>query len=167
MGSYEKDKNKEVALLLAIFLSAWTWLYTAEKDWWKFLVSLVVWIALAVLQVKTDLMPFILPPALNFAIWIWAIVDVVIKKDEWYRSYFGRQPLKQTIKASDGLTITTGEAALCPRCGMSALEGNNYCWNCGKPINQNDEFCIRCGISLADTKSAKFCSYCGKYLADM
>ena len=56
MGSYkEKSKNKEVALLLAIFLSYWTWLYTAEKDWWKFLISFAVGIALAVLHVKTDL----------------------------------------------------------------------------------------------------------------
>jgi Ca2+/Na+ antiporter len=40
----EQSKNKEVSLLLAVFLSLWTWLYTAEKDWWKFVVSLVLYI---------------------------------------------------------------------------------------------------------------------------
>jgi hypothetical protein len=164
MGSYkEKSKNKEVALLLAIFLSYWTWLYTAEKDWWKFLVSLVLGIALAVLHVKTDLIPTIMLPTINIALWIWAIVDVAIKKDEWYRSYFGKQP----IRASNGIPVITGEAVFCPRCGITPLDGKDYCWNCGKSTSQDDEFCKRCGISLTDSQSAKFCRRCGKSLTDI
>ncbi len=164
IGSYkEKSKNKEVALLLAIFLSYWTWLYTAEKDWWKFVVSFAIGIALAILHVKTDLIPTIMLPAINIALWIWAIVDVAIKKEEWYRTYFGKQP----IRASNGTPVITGEAVFCPRCGSMAIDGKDYCWNCGKSTNQDDEFCRRCGISLTDTQSAKFCMHCGKAFTDI
>jgi ribosomal protein L37E len=163
MGSYkEKSKHKEVSIVLAVFLTFWTWLYTAEKDWWKFVVGLVVGIATAVLNVYLN-MPFIWLLALNYAVLIWAIVDVAIKKDEWYRSYFRKQP----IRASNGTPVITGEAAFCPRCGNIALDGKDYCWNCGKSTNQDDEFCRRCGISLMDTQSAKFCRHCGRALTDI
>jgi uncharacterized C2H2 Zn-finger protein len=161
----EQSKNKEVSLVLAVFLSFWTWLYTVEKDWWKFVVGLVVGIGVAILVFYLEekvSVPFILLPALNCAVWIWAIVDVSIKKDEWYRSYFG----KQLIRASNGTPVITGEAVFCPRCGMTALDGKDYCWNCGKSTNQEYDFCRRCGVSLTDTQSAKFCRYCGKSLID-
>jgi hypothetical protein len=161
----EQSKNKEVSLLLAVFLSLWTWLYTAEKDWWKFVVGLVVSIGSAFLvfylEEKVSVL-FILLPALNCAVWIWSIVDVVIKKDEWYRSYFRKQP----ITASNGTPVIIGEAVFCPKCGMPALDGKDYCWNCGKSTNHNDDFCRRCGVSLTDTKAAKFCRYCGRSLTD-
>jgi hypothetical protein len=147
----EESKNKEVSLLLAVFLSLWTWLYTAEKDWWKFVVSFVVGIARAVLHVKTDLIPLVMLPAINIALWIWAIVDVAIKKNEWYRSYFKRQPLK----AGNGTLVITGEAIFCPRCGMTALDGRDYCWNCGKSTIESDDYCRRCGVSLMDTPVCK------------
>jgi len=165
MGSYkEKSKHKEVSLVLAVFLSYWTWLYTAEKDWWKFVVSFVVGIALAVLHFTTDLIPTITLPAINIVFWIWAIVDVAVKKDEWYRTYYGKQPLRQPVKAGNGTPVTTGEAAYCPRCGIAPLEGRDYCWSCGNSTNEDDEFCRRCGISLMDAQSAKFCGRCGKSL---
>jgi hypothetical protein len=164
MGSYkEKSKHKEVSLVLAVFLSFWAWGYTLEKDWWKFVVGLAAGIALAFLHVYTDMIPLVMLVAINSAVWIWAIVDVAIKKDEWYRSYFG----KQTIKTSNGTPVITGEAVFCPRCGSMALDGKDYCWNCGKSTNQDDEFCRRCGISLTDTQSAKFCRHCGKALTDI
>ena len=163
----EQSKSKEVSLLLAVFLSYWTWLYTFEKDWWKFVVGLVVGTGSAFLVFYLELeekvsVPFILLPAINGAVWIWAIVDVVIKKDEWYRSYFKWQQLK----AGKGTPVITEEAVFCPRCGTMALEGKDYCWNCGKSTNQNDDFCRRCGVSLTDTQSAKFCRYCGRSLID-
>ena len=161
----EESKNKEVSLLLAIFLSFWTWLYTVEKDWWKFVVGLVVGIGGAFLVFyleETVSVPFIVLPALNCAVWIWAIVDVAIKKNEWYRSYFKRQPLK----AGNGTLVITGEAIFCPRCGMTALDGRDYCWNCGKSTIESDDYCRRCGVSLMDTQSAKFCRHCGKSLID-
>lgn len=163
-GPYkEKSKNKEVALLLAVFLSLWTWLYTAEKDWWKFCVGLVVSLGASFLVFYLEeniYVPFIVLPAVNCTVWIWAIVDVAIKKNEWYHSYFGKQP----IRASNGTPVITGEAIFCPRCGSMALDGKDYCWNCGKSTNHDDEFCRRCGISLMDTQSAKFCRHCGKAL---
>jgi hypothetical protein len=160
----EQSKHKEVSLVLAVFLSLWTWLYTAEKDWWKFVVGLVVGIGsfFLVFPLAEEATFVFIVTALNCAVWIWAIVDVVIKKDEWYRSYFVKRP----IKASNGTPVITGKAVFCPKCGMTALDGKDYCWNCGKSTNQDDDFCRRCGVSFADTQSAKFCRYCGKSLID-
>jgi len=89
MARKEQSKHKEVSIVLAVFLSFWTWLYTAEKDWWKFVVGLVIGIGAAVLIVYLNMESLF---AINYAVWIWAIVDVSINKDEWYRSYFKRQP---------------------------------------------------------------------------
>lgn len=161
----EQSKNKEVSLLLAVFLSLWTWLYTAEKDWWKFVVGLVLYVGaflVVYFEIENEYVAVSMIPAVTFAIWVWAIVDVVIKKDEWYRSYFVKRP----IKASNDTPVITGEAVFCPKCGMQALDGKDYCWNCGKSTNQNDDFCRRCGVSLTDTQSAKFCRNCGKSLTD-
>jgi hypothetical protein len=92
-----EGKSKTASVLLAVFLTFWTWLYTVEKDWWKFVVGLVVGIAAAVLHVYLN-MPIIWLLVPNYTVWIWAIVDVAIKKNEWYRSYFVKRP----IKASNG-----------------------------------------------------------------
>jgi len=111
---------------------------------------------------ETISMPFMLLPALNGAVWIWAIVDVSIKKDVWYRSYLKRRP----IRASNGTSVITREPIFCPRCGTTALEGKNYCWNCGRPTIDSDDYCRRCGVSLMDIQSAKFCRSCGRSLTD-
>ena len=65
-------KSKTASVLLAVFLSFWTWLYTYKKDAWKFWVGLGVSILIFVVAI---------------GIWVWAIVDVAVKNDEWYRSY--------------------------------------------------------------------------------
>jgi hypothetical protein len=173
MGSYkEKSKNKEVSILLAVFLSYFGWLYTLEKDWWKFVVGLVVGMggAFLVFYIEESVsVPFIVIPAINWAVWIWAIVDVSIKKEEWYRTYFRKQPFRQPVTAGNGTPITTREAVFCPRCGTALFDGTDYCWNCGKPTSEDDDYCKRCGISLTDTatQSAKFCRNCGKALTDI
>jgi TM2 domain-containing membrane protein YozV len=69
-------KDKTVAVLLAVFLSFWTWLYTYKKDAWKF------WLGLGLNLVGWAVL--FIP---NFAIWIWAIVDVAVKPKEFYESY--------------------------------------------------------------------------------
>ena len=66
-------KSKTTAVLLAVFLSYWTWLYTYKKSTWKFwlnlglsIVTLGVWWIVA---------------------WIWAIIDTVRRPSKWYESY--------------------------------------------------------------------------------
>lgn len=69
-------KDKTVAILLAVFLSFWTWLYTYQRDATKF------WIGLPVSIVGFFLVGL---PALG--IWIWAIVDTATKDQSWYVRY--------------------------------------------------------------------------------
>ena len=62
-------KSKTTAILLAVFFSFFTWLYTYREDGAKF------WGGLAISIVFFP------------ATWIWAIVDTVSKNDEWYADY--------------------------------------------------------------------------------
>ena len=75
-------KDKTVAILLAVFLSFWTWLYTYRRDAWKFWLGLGL--NLTVFNPVWTWFIFFVP---NIAIWIWAIVDVSSKPREFYESY--------------------------------------------------------------------------------
>jgi hypothetical protein len=77
-------KKKGVALVLAIFFSFFTWLYTFKRDSKKFFIGLGAWILVIILSFVG--VGFFLG-ILMFAIWIWGIVDVTRKNDEWYRSF--------------------------------------------------------------------------------
>ena len=80
-------KNKTASILLAVFLSFWTWLYTYKKDNWKFWVGLVLNIFAIPLAVIIGILTFGIGAILVIApagVWVWAIVDVSIKPDTWY-----------------------------------------------------------------------------------
>ena len=68
--SPQVPKDKTVAVLLAVFLGFWTWLYTYKKDAWKF------WLNLGLTVVTFGLWAFVA--------WIWAIIDVAVKPTEYY-----------------------------------------------------------------------------------
>jgi hypothetical protein len=75
-------KDRTVALLLAIFLGGWTWVYTYKKDAWKF------WLTLALnLTLFNPLWSWLLLFLPNFALHIWAIVDVAVKPQQYYDYY--------------------------------------------------------------------------------
>lgn len=74
-------KEKSVAILLAVFLAFWTWLYTYKADSTKFWVGLGVDVVFGVLGL--GFAPFFL---VNAGIWIWAIADTASKPDAFYRS---------------------------------------------------------------------------------
>jgi hypothetical protein len=75
-------KDKSVAVLLAVFLSFWSWLYTYQRDKQKFWTGLGVGIGSVVFGTFL-LFPLVIP----FGIWIWAIVDVCQKPDAYYRQF--------------------------------------------------------------------------------
>jgi hypothetical protein len=94
-------KDKTVAILLAIFLGFWTWLYTYEKDKNKFWISLGV-IPLGILICFAPVAAYNSsasgsPDAIiaTFAIlWlalvgihIWSIVQSVSRSNVWYSNY--------------------------------------------------------------------------------
>jgi hypothetical protein len=73
--------SKGGAILLAVFLTFWTWVYTYKRDAWKFWTGLV----LGFVGVVTAfiLIGFII----LFGVWIWAVVDTAIKPEAWYQHY--------------------------------------------------------------------------------
>lgn len=107
-------KTKTAAVLLAVFLGPWTWLYTYRRNAWKFWAGLVSGILGAVVaaivvgiyfvnvnQASTPSQfnqPSAPAPALAtfavvvcylipFAVWIWAIVDAAFSPATFYYNY--------------------------------------------------------------------------------
>lgn len=76
----QRSKSKGLAIALAVLLGPWTWLYTYEKDWWKFWVGMAL-DALAVVAL------LFLAPVGWIPVWIWAIVDVMLKRQHFYDHY--------------------------------------------------------------------------------
>ena len=79
---YPEPKDKSVAVLLAVFLGCWTWVYTYKKDAWKFWLCLGL--NLTVFNPLWTMFILLLP---NIGLWIWAIVDVAARQDQFYRNY--------------------------------------------------------------------------------
>ena len=79
---YPEPKDKSVAVLLAVFLGCWTWVYTYKKDAWKFWLCLGL--NLTVFNPLWTVFILLLP---NIGLWIWSIIDTATKPDEFYRNY--------------------------------------------------------------------------------
>jgi hypothetical protein len=102
-------KNKVVAILLAVFFSFWTWLYTYGKNAKKFWISMGVNALMFVIifayscSLVSNIDPYnqdyldfssgpligisILMNLISFGIWIWALVDNAAKPDDFYKKY--------------------------------------------------------------------------------
>ena len=106
-------KNKTVAILLAVFFSFWSWLYTYGKNAKKFWISmginalfLIIILAYSCSIVTSSMSYYdqsyvdytnfstgpiiflsILINIISFGIWIWAIVDNSIRPDVYYAKY--------------------------------------------------------------------------------
>ena len=76
-----KNKDKTVALILAVFTGHFTWLYTYERDQQKFWIGLGVWLMGFVLLF------FLVGIFAWLGVWIWSIVDVAQRSEEWYATY--------------------------------------------------------------------------------
>ena len=74
--SNKVTKNKTTALLLAVFLSFWTWCYTYKKDAAKFWTGLLICIFLFWI--------FFIPVII---VWIWSIIDVASKDNTYYNNF--------------------------------------------------------------------------------
>ena len=74
-------KEKTVALLLAIFVGHFAWLYTYDRDQQKF------WIGTGIFVGGLILMIVLIGFFMWLGLWVWVIVDVVQKSDDWYNRY--------------------------------------------------------------------------------
>jgi hypothetical protein len=77
-------RSKGAAVLLAVFLSFWTWVYTYKRDTAKFWVGLTLFI-IGILLSFVFVGFFIL-----FGLWLWAIIDSAVKPESWYQHYPNR-----------------------------------------------------------------------------
>ena len=66
-------KTKTPAVLLAVFLGFWTWLYTYQRDAWKF------WLNLGLTVVTLGFW--------GLVAWVWAIIDVCVKPESYYTNF--------------------------------------------------------------------------------
>jgi hypothetical protein len=76
-------KSKGIAILLAVFLSFWTWVYTYHMNKTKF------WVGLGLSLVGGILTIFIVGIFVVAGVWLWAIIDAVATPDQKYLTYFG------------------------------------------------------------------------------
>lgn len=67
------ERSKTVAVVLAVIFGLFSWIYTWEKNYKKFWISLV----LSVVTLGYG----------SIICWIWAIIDNAAKPDEFYRKY--------------------------------------------------------------------------------
>jgi hypothetical protein len=100
-------KSKTAAILLAVFLGFWTWLYTYKKDGWKFWVSLALTLTGMIVMAYTTInmitsrdelaissepvtawfSAWIIAYIITGALWIWGIIDTATKKAVWFEKY--------------------------------------------------------------------------------
>ena len=74
-------KDKTVAVLLAVFLAPWNWLYTYKRDAAKF------WIGLSVVIIGFILTVVIIGFFMIVGVWLWAVIDAATKPDPYYRQF--------------------------------------------------------------------------------
>jgi len=74
-------RSKGVAVLIAVFLGFWTWLYTYQQDKAKFWWGLVLTIVGFVLSF------FLIGFAVLFGVWLWSVIATATKPEEAYRAY--------------------------------------------------------------------------------
>jgi hypothetical protein len=69
-----RPKSKTAAVLLAVFLTFWTWCYTYKRDAGKFWLNLVLSVVTLGIWAIT-------------VAWVWAIIDAAIKPTEYYEQF--------------------------------------------------------------------------------
>jgi hypothetical protein len=85
-------KSKSVAVVMAVFLSFWSWLYTYGKSSVKFWISLILTIivpitASGLINGSYNWLGFFAYPVVYLGAWIWAIADNATKSYKYFINY--------------------------------------------------------------------------------
>jgi len=82
------NKTKMSAVLLAIFLGIFAWLYTIKKSAAKFIIGFFVPIAILAPYIYMEWIFFLFLFFIAcFAMWLWALIDIAIKPESFYTNY--------------------------------------------------------------------------------
>lgn len=85
---YSGGKSKTLAVLLAFFLSAWTWLYTFKRDKGKFIGTIILGIILSIAFFVTQSYAVVVGIYIFYGIvWLWAFFGALFRGSDWYRMY--------------------------------------------------------------------------------
>jgi hypothetical protein len=85
---YSGGKSKTAAVLLAFFLSAWTWLYTFKRDKGKFIATFLIGLVLSIAFVATQSYAVVVVIYIFYGIiWLWAFFGALFRSSDWYRMY--------------------------------------------------------------------------------
>ena len=85
--SWRLPKSKTTAVLLAVFLGFQTWMYTYERDAWKFWTCFAISGANVLLSLVTLGAWLFVAVPVGLGIWIWAIVDAGARSQQFYDLY--------------------------------------------------------------------------------
>jgi hypothetical protein len=85
--AYRLPKNKTTAVLLAIFLGFITWMYTYEKDAWKFWTAFAITVGDVILSAVTLGVWLVVAIPLGIGIWVWGIIDTAARSQQFYNLY--------------------------------------------------------------------------------
>lgn len=94
-------KSKIIAILLAIFFSYWSWLYTYGKNSRKFWLSITIFFAILIFTIIYSCSAIfeetvISAPPISFAyiywiyfigVWLWPIIEYSIRPRSFYEKY--------------------------------------------------------------------------------
>jgi hypothetical protein len=106
----QPGKSKTTAVVLAVFLGGWSWLYTYKVNAYKFWLTTIILVfafinlvsVFITLQVKInngtatieDATPVsaasLIIGLLNFSFWLWALLEHAIKPQSFYTNYFSK-----------------------------------------------------------------------------
>jgi len=85
-------KSKQTAIILAIFLGFFAWIYTIQRDWWKFLIPIFTVFFVAILVANPD--RFDKEPSqvwgsilLFLTNWLWPVIHSSVRSSEFYEQY--------------------------------------------------------------------------------
>lgn len=81
------QRSKTAAVLLAVFLTFWTWLYTHDKDAWKFWTGVCLVLAATWVLVFTTGAWLVIGWSILAGLWVWSVLDVSVKDESWYQSF--------------------------------------------------------------------------------
>jgi hypothetical protein len=79
-------KSKTIAIILAVLFSYWTWLYTFKRDRVKFVIALILSLAVFAGYYVVSRLSYV-SLTLSLLLWLWPLADTIIKKAEWYAGY--------------------------------------------------------------------------------